>query len=509
MEEISFNAEKAKELINFLLINDINIYKKLIPEINCLNSEDIEMLFNGEIDYDYNIKNKKILKKLLDKFDNFQVVLEEWYKNKKYYEYLKMLWIKYPCIEDLKEKNMEELEKIMDSYSIDFRNWPEEIKNEFKELINQTSDTRAYELKKEIDNKYCQISAVLKELAVIKNESKNWGKQGNLLSMNASNLLTNIIQTICIPIGMYTLGKSWYNKVIQEKEQKSLRKLICKEFVCEQKDGEQICKKFVKYIEEKDLSGSRHFTYTQKNGIKKELDLTCDKGKLDNLEPFKKAKTFFKSKLVCGLHAGLSFINLCWSIYELNQTYKDAEIIKKYTKRLDDIIKAFESHQELIGVIPDDFEKAISHIKYILSLIAEDQRKLSILIEDILKRLEFQNSQKDKSVKGIFASIGLGIFGVAGACLTGGGTAIVYGVSTLSNILSLAIHAKNISESTKYINQYHALLKKAMNEQKRMQKQYEDLVERLMNMINEEKDKLEEEPKFNLYSSMSSISTNF
>ena len=77
MEDVSFNELKARELINFLLLNDINLYKKLVPEINRLNSEAIESLFNGEINYDYNIKNKGILKKLLDKFENFQVLLEE------------------------------------------------------------------------------------------------------------------------------------------------------------------------------------------------------------------------------------------------------------------------------------------------------------------------------------------------------------------------------------------------------------------------------------------------
>jgi len=68
-----------------------NIHKKLLPEINKFDSDAIEMLFNGIGEYDYNIKNKIIFKKLLDKFENFQNVLEQWYKDKKYYKYLKVL----------------------------------------------------------------------------------------------------------------------------------------------------------------------------------------------------------------------------------------------------------------------------------------------------------------------------------------------------------------------------------------------------------------------------------
>ena len=49
------------------------------------------MLFNGIAEYDYNIKNKIIFKKLFDKFKNLQNVLEQWYKDKKYYKYLKNL----------------------------------------------------------------------------------------------------------------------------------------------------------------------------------------------------------------------------------------------------------------------------------------------------------------------------------------------------------------------------------------------------------------------------------
>ena len=47
-----------------------------------------------------------------------------------------------------------------------------------------------------------------------------------------------------------------------------------------------------------------------------------------------------------------------------------------------------------------------------------------------------------------------------------------------------------------------------MDEKSKMEKQYDELVAKLMEMVDKEKEKLEEEPKFDLYSSMSSISTN-
>ena len=46
-DEILYNESKARELVYFLLKNDINTYKKLIPEIKSLNSEAFEKLFQG------------------------------------------------------------------------------------------------------------------------------------------------------------------------------------------------------------------------------------------------------------------------------------------------------------------------------------------------------------------------------------------------------------------------------------------------------------------------------
>ena len=506
MEDFSFDELKARKLINFLLEYDIKIFKKLVPEINKLDSEAIEMLFSGDADYDYNVKNKKIFKKLLDKFENFQNILEQWYKDEKYYEYIKILWIKYPCIEDLKDSKMEEIEEKMESYLIDFKSWPQEIKEDLKKLIDQTSDTRVYELKKEIDNKYCQISSILKELVYIKSISKQWKDEKKLYSINADNLFMNLFEYICIPLGIYGLGSKWYGKVIQDKEKRALGKQLCNKYKCSKETSDNLVEKCITDIKSNNFCGNYEIPLNNQNDDI--VKINCDNGKLDNLEIFKKCKTFFKNNYVCGIHAGLSFINLFWSIHELRQTYKEADKIKGYEKKLNTLIMAFKSHQELIGILPDNFDEATKHIKYILSLIKEDQTNLSNLIQEIIKRIEIQNSQKDKSVKGIFSSLGLFVFGTVGGIVTGGGTAIVYGVSSLANIISLAVNSKNYIESSNYLKQYHKLLKRAMDEKSKMEKQYDELVAKLMEMVDKEKEKLEEEPKFDLYSSMSSISTN-
>ena len=118
-----FDEVKARELVYFLLDNDTNIFKKFIPDIKLFNSESFEKLFQGipykknaydNDGYIYNVKNKKMFEKLLDKFDNFYVVLDAWYKDKKFYPYIKQIWIRYISIQNLKGKDDKELEKFFE-----------------------------------------------------------------------------------------------------------------------------------------------------------------------------------------------------------------------------------------------------------------------------------------------------------------------------------------------------------------------------------------------------------
>ena len=121
--EDCFDEQKARNLVDMLLKNDISFYRKLLPEVHNLDSESFENLFGGADDYDYQVKNKKMFNKLSIKFNNFQVILEEWYKDSKYYENLKELWTKYPCIENLRDKNDDKsFEELLNSYKINYNN---------------------------------------------------------------------------------------------------------------------------------------------------------------------------------------------------------------------------------------------------------------------------------------------------------------------------------------------------------------------------------------------------
>ena len=153
---------KKREVIYKLLKNDIKFYNNFLPEIKNFNSEQFDNLFNGNIEYKYDVKNPEQFKKLCLKFNNFETILAEWYKDSRYYSYLEDLWENYISIEELGNKR--DLEKYLKLYSIDYNTWPADIKHNFRRLINGTRDTMVYKLKEEIDEKYSEINDLLKEL---------------------------------------------------------------------------------------------------------------------------------------------------------------------------------------------------------------------------------------------------------------------------------------------------------------------------------------------------------
>ena len=148
-EENKFlNEAKAKRLVKYLLEKDVKSYKKLIPEIESLNSEEFKKLFEGE-EYNYSVINKKDFKDLSHKFKNFHKILDQYYEEEKYYPYIQDLWLNNILIEDLDVNNyINELK----SYEVKYEEWPEDFKKNFKQLMKSTKRARCVELKNKFKN---------------------------------------------------------------------------------------------------------------------------------------------------------------------------------------------------------------------------------------------------------------------------------------------------------------------------------------------------------------------
>ena len=390
-DDFIFNEAKARELIYALLKNDIIIYKKLIPEIKRLDSEAFENMFKGvplkknnddDQGYYYNVKNKKEFEKLLNKIDNFSVILEQWYKDKNYYQYLKELWGKYVSIEELRNKDEKKIEEILESNSIHYKVWPKNIKDELKALIQSTENTRIFEIKDILNDQFSQINNILEDLINFKNQIKDQGKEGKIYETNAMTIISQLIGTVMMPIAA---SMKYGKEAVEAKEIRAAQKLIIEKCNCSAKrstelvenimaktqDTKGICKYGIKNLRTKKFYKDCHIKVTE--------------GKIDNLSIAKKAKAFLKCKAVCAIHCALSFLNLGWSIYELTQTYKGFEQVKIYEKRLKEIVALFNIHKNEIGIIPKDFREASERIRTVLEKIKKDEQNLEDLITDILQ----------------------------------------------------------------------------------------------------------------------------
>ena len=74
---MSFNEKAARKIIMFLLEDDVYDFKRWVPLIKKINSEQIQKLFQGEKDYNYTAKNKAVFDNLVLKFDNFATILSK------------------------------------------------------------------------------------------------------------------------------------------------------------------------------------------------------------------------------------------------------------------------------------------------------------------------------------------------------------------------------------------------------------------------------------------------
>ena len=144
------NLKKKKECIKMLIEDDIAIYNQFLPKIEKMTDEEIENLFAGNCKY-FESESNNQFKMLVYKFQNFSILLFQWYNKTETMKYLKELWKNYICFEDLRNLNQEQLEAFMNENTT-YKNWPTSIKNEYKICIRNTQDTIISELKNSFKN---------------------------------------------------------------------------------------------------------------------------------------------------------------------------------------------------------------------------------------------------------------------------------------------------------------------------------------------------------------------
>ena len=497
---MSFNEKAARKIIMFLLEDDVYDFKRWVPLIKKFNSEQIQKLFQGERDYNYTAKNKAVFDNLVLKFDNFATILSKWYEKEENYQYIKQLWLNYICIEDINEeieKNLseEKLTSFLESKNINYSKWPEEVKKEFKEAVQEAIGTYIHEeeIKKKLNEEH---SGLKKCLDTVNNLMKSFTnifadtdkEAQKIFEKNYSSIKLGLVGGLFSLIGsqIFSSGKEAINS-------KALKRFLVDQIQCYdicKFDAKKIANDIMKknwrpydlinwrvgkgdcwWLEFDEIDGT-----TYQNHINQDIQIDLNEMNSDTLSIGKKISAFFKSKMVCGLTALASFINLGFSAYEFYAISNLTETIagKEYQKNFDKIKQQFKDHLNELD-LTDNCYGIEAKLIYVKNNIENDKEKLVKLIEQIKADIILLERHKKNSFISLALSALLGGGSILGGILASGGTSLIYSLSTVFNLISGGININNISICNRSIEELEAIKKQAEEEEKIMQEEIKKL----------------------------------
>jgi hypothetical protein len=437
--DTDFEEQSARELADFILENDVKFYRKFRPEVKKLDSKSFKNMFSGNKNYNYNIRNKIHFNQLVTKFENFKFLLEEWYEDKDTYIYIKQLWEKYISIESLKDKKEEEIENFLTEKKINYASWPQRIKDQFLNIIQNTKNTIIFTFKQS----YQKLPNLMKSLLNnLYNFSEYCREKGNKLF---SNLSKN---------QLFILAKHLFN--IDINNFPSFANII--------------------------LQSVSSFE-------KKTLEFAIENGSyLLNINP-KNYSDILKGEkgptLGASIYSIMAFYNLYNSYNNYENTKSQMSKINGYEKKIDEIELDFEMHRKKIEDLSNN--KALNLLEYnselenCVKLIREDKEKIIKIIEEIKKLIDQNNEQKkDKilDIAGSVVKVGIGIIGglsVKGvSSLINFGGAIMNGGSAILDALTINKLNENIAKLEIILAKAKTIESKIDNELKKLKELIEE-----------------------------------
>ena len=443
------NAKKLARL--FLSEPESYEYKKFSDKVNNFRLKDFQKLFESQFDYDnddeindfcnkYNINDIKGFKLLILKFQNFQIILSEWYSDKTKNEYLKQLWHLYPIMHKLKDKEEKELEKEL--IEANYSNWNKEDKITFKQCIENSPEIKAIQFNNYIENNIEEFGILI----------------GNCVQFNNS------------------FEKSKDMKEFRNKSDKFIKNLL--------KKGLKLKNNAINKINTfKDAIENRTFNFLIKKIAEKvRSNQTVDNyfKRMINLLNNNKIKDFISlnNTLISGINTAFSFFELGYHLYDLIQCFRELRNIDNYYfyYELRKISNNFENHKNEIKNIQGNDEKDLELILSILKKLKQDRDDILKLIQNVNEEkneeVEKRNKNTKKVIKRAFATC-LGF--VAGAYLTGGVSTVISVTSGVINAIKLGKSGVKLINNIQQISYFENLLEEMIKKQNEIEKEIKSI----------------------------------
>ena len=453
-ELLIFEEKKVRNLVQLLLSNDVYKYSKFLNKVLSFGKDDLQKLFEGDEDYEYSqisIYEKEDFNLLIIKFDNYHFILEEWYRDESKHKYLKKLWKNYISMGYFKNKGINEIRYEVQNI-MNFSFSENEIKEELVNLISNSPETKANELKNFIRQKRPDFYELI-------NTTASYQKKIEESTIEDKNKFIDNLKFIA-KNGFEAVSKLFKDFIEKNGGYKNISKSLINKF---QK---------VLFNSFKSKAGFDNYGF--------ESILTLSKGFKTFISISDKISKYFSSTSLCLTNLSLSFFNLCTSIIDFYQCFQDFDKNKnEYSNRLKKIHDDFERHKKEIKKFTDlkNTDEYINNVIEIGRKISQDKQNILELIGEIESEIERIEKKKGKSIAGIvFGSIGF-VFSLVGAVFTGGATAITYGVAAILNLANVGIGSGNIVQIKNQIKEYQSILENANNEYLAIEKEIKSLVE--------------------------------
>lgn len=439
--ETDFDEYSARNITQTILEDDVKIYRKFLPEIQNLDTQSFKNMFNGNKNYCYKVSNRLQFNLLLDKFDNFKTLLEEWYEDPNTYIYFKDLWINYISLESLRDKSEYEIQNFLLSKNINYMSWPQRIKNIFIQICKNTSNTIISKFRK-VFEKLPEI--VKKILGMIYSASEYCLQKGE-------KMLPNFMKQYALSIvgGFINIGVNNFS--------------LIKEVIFD------LCSNFK--ISNFSFKNCINF---MKNYASKYKEL---------------AKIGFESKFALvsyGIASVYKFFSSYTNYIEIKNTMKK---IQGFETAIDQLEKNFQNHKTLIEMrlnsnVSRDIQSLNDTIESCIVLINADKTLVTNLIREINTCLEESKKAKKKETLNLIGSIVQTGVGIAGAILTGGATCVLYIGGALLNGGSIVLNGINIDNLKTNIKELNRILQKAKN----LEKEIDEEIGKITIILKENKD---------------------
>ena len=532
-------AQKRK-LAEYLLSNDINIYKRLLEEMKNLNDDEFYELFEGNTEYDYSVSKKAEFKQLAQKFENNKELLLEYYDKEEYYNFVLQIWKsnvlqKLKTAEDDNERN-----SLLAGCGIDITKWDDKFKKDLQIIMNiKPIKSLAERMKNYIEADYGDFDELIKSVEHCKKKVNKGEKNhcNRILNINLDTSMKRILndfvpkflKQICnegenlfscfrgreeenaiqkiINSGIsdqqqkdlidevkkiYIRNENNIEKIEQEKKEEEKKEEEEKEKEQEQEKGNENGDKMEKQKEkkQKDILSSL-FEYNGEYKKLEELGNKFNKSndtntniRFDQLGFKDKAEVIFKNKMIKHAILGLSLANVSYSILHLTKTFINYnQYSQEFRERLDEIKTKFQIHKNNVRVIDDkmDIDAAVEQTIQCGKDFQSDLLEVEELINDIKNAINGIKTEKTNSILNLVSSGGSLLLGIFGMASTQGTDRIEYATASLGDFIAIIANGVDLHKQNKSIEEFM----KYMDEANKLRNQINDEINKLRTKFRE------------------------